>query len=141
MKGLQEPVGVSFKVMKAPAAEKRVLTLWASIAADADGNEVTDSHGDIITAEALEAAAWDFLARSRVIGVEHTFMGLGELVGSLFLGADLQKALNIKAPVGWLIQVRLPETPDGDAILAAYQAEDWDSASVGGWGYGEELPA
>lgn len=126
--------------MKAPAPEKRVLTLWASIAADADGNEVTDSHGDVITADALEAAAWDFLAKSRVIGVEHTFMGMGELVGSLFLSADVQKALGIKVPMGWLIQVRLPANADGDAILAAYQAEDWDSASVGGWGYGEEIP-
>lgn len=137
------PVAMPLRVMKDATgtpvkAKKRVITIWASVSADEEGNILTDTHGHQIPEDEMEAMAWDFVANVRVIGAGHEVMGVAQLVGSLPLTADIQKALGAKTLRGWLIQVRLPLGEAGDALLAAYESGEWEGASIAG--VGEEVP-
>lgn len=114
--------------------EQRVVRGWASVAT-VGGKPVIDLQNDLIDIEELRKAARDFLTGSRASLHSHAGEPIGEVVESLVLDADMQKALGVDLGMeGWLIGIRVAD----DAAWAEVRKGSLMSFSIGGWAVREE---
>jgi len=74
--------------------EQRLVFGWFSVATEG-GEEVVDSHQDIIEDAVLEKAAYNFVIVARVGGDMHEKIGVGHLVESMVFTKEKQEALGI----------------------------------------------
>lgn len=93
----------------------RTVYGWASVSS-ADGAMVTDHQDDQISDGEIVKAAHEFMASSRLGGLLHARddAGMahrgGEIVESLVLSADIQKALGVElGRTGWFIGYRVAD--------------------------------
>lgn len=96
-------------------AEKRLVTGWAYVAEDADGNQVVDFGRAILPASVLEEGAIDFMRRNTQLtsGIMHMKDSVGNkiqagvLVESFVFTREKWAALGGKPPgaptAGWLV--------------------------------------
>lgn len=112
---IEDMIGMSteFQVAKSNEAEQIVFG-WFNIAKTKNGDEITDSHGHVIDAEALEFAAYNFVLSSRAAGVDHNDeKPVGLLVESMFFNDEKLEALGLEKgvlPTGWFGGFYIPDT-------------------------------
>lgn len=98
---------VAFTVVaKAQRAEKRYVYGYAMVSATKEGQTIVDLQGDSIEPEALEEASAEFVKFYRQGGEDHEGVAPNQLIASLVMTADLQKALGLPdgtLPVGWIV--------------------------------------
>ena len=113
--------GNPIEVVKADDDRRQVFG-WASVAFTADGEQVVDSHGDVIDEVELEAAAYDFLRSGGWSGDEHSDQTPFSLViESVVMTRDKQAAMGIAdgtMPVGWWIGVQITDADLWEKIRA-----------------------
>lgn len=104
----KSPVTITSVVISKTEDDQQVVWGWASVVEE-NGEEVTDHQGDVISAEDMQKAAWDFVKTVRAGKVMHEGDYKTELVDSVFMSNDLQKALGINLKkVGWLVGFHVP---------------------------------
>jgi hypothetical protein len=111
---------------------------WLSVSQDENGNLIVDHHGDIITPDELEQAAYDFVLYSRQAGEMHETIGVGRLVESMVFTKDKQAALGIPSgtvPVGWWVGFKIDD-PD---VWAKVKSGEYAAFSIGGMAIREEV--
>jgi hypothetical protein len=128
-----------FKSLTTPGAMKQGLVYgWASVI-EKNGKVVTDHQGDRISVDELTKAAHDYMSNSRIGGAMHmhdsdkpdTPLSAGEVVESMVMSHDLQKALGIDlGRVGWLIGYRI----DDEHVRKAAASGTLPAFSIGGKG-------
>lgn len=104
---------VGFDVYKA-REDEGLVSGWANIALDKDGNAPLDWQDDIIKPETLEKAAIGFMQDYRGSGVMHEGESKGTVVESIVLTKEKQRAIGIPegtVPEGWFITVKVHD-PD-----------------------------
>jgi hypothetical protein len=69
---------------------------WASVAKDADGNDLEDLQGDVIELDELEKAAYDFMLYSRNVDEMHDGPVKGQLVESFMVTPDKLAKMGLK---------------------------------------------
>lgn len=102
-------VSVGFEVYKA-REDEQLVSGWANVALDVDGNAPLDWQDDIIAPETLEKAAIGFMLDYRGSGEMHKGDSVGTVVESIVLTKEKQKALGIPegtVPEGWFITVKV----------------------------------
>lgn len=115
--------------------EKRLVYGWASIVEE-NGNPVTDHQGDIINPAELAKAAHEYMIQSRMAKVMHTGSKRGELVESLVLTKDVQKALGIDlGKVGWFVGFKIND----DETWNRVKKGELKMFSIGGRGKREQI--
>jgi hypothetical protein len=77
--------------------DKKQVFGWASIAS-IDGKPITDTQGDLITSDTLEAAAYDYVLEARKAGEMHKAAGddvkkVGSMIESCVFTREKQKAM------------------------------------------------
>lgn len=91
--------------------EKRLVTGWASVTKDANGNYITDYDGDIIPTEELEKAAHEAFAEAGGkgrAGDMHEVTGAADIVESFVATAEKRKALGFgEGPEGWVVTLKI----------------------------------
>lgn len=123
------PVKMDGLVVKSDS-EKRLVYGWASIV-EKGGEPVIDHQGDVIHPNELVRAAHGFIKSGRAAKVMHKGKQVGEIVESLVMTADIQKALGIDLGlVGWFIGMHVPDDGAWDAV----QKGLLKSFSIGGRG-------
>jgi hypothetical protein len=128
-----------FKSLTTPGTMKQGLVYgWASVI-EKNGKVVTDHQGDRISVDELTKAAHDYMSNSRIGGAMHmhdsdkpdTPLSAGEVVESMVMSHDLQKALGIDlGRVGWLIGYRI----DDEHVRKAAASGTLPAFSIGGKG-------
>lgn len=106
---------INLPIMKMAATseateEQQLVSGWANVALDKDGNPPFDWSDDIIPPNELEKAAVQFMMDYRDSGAMHTGNSKGTIVESIVLTKDKQKALGIPdntVPEGWFITVKV----------------------------------
>ena len=85
--------------------DEQLVFGWASVAKDAKGNRPLDWHGDLIDAEDLEVAVYDFVLNFRESNEMHKANSTnGKLVESIMFTKEKMKAMGIPdgiVPEGW----------------------------------------
>lgn len=78
---------------------------WASRAVGEDGAPIVDHQGDIIPAEELEAAAYEFAKAAGPANVMHDGPDVGTVIESLVLTPEKREAMGLPASpgVGWWV--------------------------------------
>lgn len=114
-------------------AERQLVYGFASVITKDDGSYEEDTQGDVIFEEDLLDAAHQYMRKSRQIGLNHRIKsGIGEVVESVVLTRDVQKALGVHPPrpVAWFIgaHVANPE------IWARVRSGELAAFSIGGTG-------
>lgn len=102
-------IGVDFNVYKA-RDDQQLVSGWANIALDKDGNAPLDWQDDVIAPETLEKAAMQFMMDYRGSGEMHKGNSKGTVVESIVLTKEKQEAIGIPAgvvPEGWFITVKV----------------------------------
>lgn len=126
------------KLAKKQPAQQLVFG-WLSVAIDAAGKPVVDHEGDIIPAEELEQAAYDFVLYSRQAGEMHERIGIGRLVESMVFTKEKTEALGIPEgtlPVsGWWVGFKIDD-PD---VWAKIESGEYQAFSIGGTAEREEV--
>lgn len=94
--------------------DKRLVFGWASIAVNADGEQLEDHQHDLIDPEDLEEAVYEYVLNFRDTGEEHisTLRKKGKLVESCVFTVEKQKAMGIPEgilPVGWWIGFKIED--------------------------------
>lgn len=90
--------------------DKRLVSGWANVSINADGDYPLDWQDDIIPPEVLEEAAIAFMEDYRLSGVEHVGHSVGVVVESIVMTKDKQIAMCIPegiVPEGWFITVKV----------------------------------
>lgn len=117
----------SFVITKADP-DQRLIFGWASVV-EKDGIAVIDKQGDVIPAEELEKAAYDFVLFSRRQGDMHDRTGVGRMVESMVFTREKQAALGIDLKkVAWWVGFRV----DDDGLWAAHKRGERPEFSIGG---------
>lgn len=122
------------EVFKTNEAEQMVVMI-ASVAKK-DGELVKDLHGDEMDSQALVEFSRDILRGTRAGQFDHNGDNRFEIVQSLFLGEDIQKALGID--LGFeplLVEMHIPDKNDWAQVMKG----EW-GASIRGTMYVEEPP-
>jgi hypothetical protein len=116
--------------------EERVVYGFASVA-DEDGQPVVDRQGDILPVTELVKVAHKFIKSGRVGGIMHKMgadgkpVSIGEVVESVVLRPELQKALGIDLKKSaWLIGVHISD----DETWARVKKGELGAFSIGGRG-------
>lgn len=123
-------------VSKVDSVKKQVFG-WASVT-DVKDTELVDLQGDIISADEMEAAAYDFVLHSRTAGEMHERTGVGKLIESIVLTKEKQAALGIDlGKVGWWIGFQVTD----DDVWKKIESGEYRSFSIGGTGVREALSA
>lgn len=92
-------------------ADKKLVFGFASAA------DTVDSHGDIISADELERAAYDFVINSRAGHEMHNGKKIADLVESFFISADKAQLLGLTHHVGhWWIGFHINDDDVWDKI-------------------------
>lgn len=131
---------VTAEIAKTSDDELRVVWGWASVAT-VGGRPVIDHEGDIIPVAELQKAAHEFMAKSRIGGVDHSYEGddpvqIGEVVDSVVLTRDVQKALGVDlGREGWWVGVKIHD----DAIWQGIKDGQYAAFSIGGSGVRQEV--
>jgi hypothetical protein len=129
--GLEPPALPDVTLTK--VADQRIVYGWASVATER-GTPVIDREGDVMELSVLQKGVHAFM-QSRALGVMHNDVGLGEVVDSIVLTADVQKALGVDLRrEGWFVGVHVTD----DATWARVQSGELRAFSLGGVG-GVEL--
>ena len=106
-------LGIDFQLYKA-REDQGLVSGWANVALDKDGNAPIDWQGDTISPATLEKAAIAFMQDYRSSGVMHKGTSKGTVVESIVLTKEKQQALGIPegiVPEGWFITVKVHD-PD-----------------------------
>ncbi len=101
---------ISFVIYKDQSFEKGLVSGWANVSKNIDGNYPLDWQGDIIEPSDLEDAAIAFMKDYRDSGVGHEGGSVGTVVESIVFTKDKQLAMGIPegtVPEGWFITVQL----------------------------------
>ena len=101
----------TFKIQKS-VDEKRLAFGWASVAATAAGDTVTDYYEDIIEPDELEQAAYNFVQFYREGGEMHERGGCAVLVESVIFTKEKMAAMGIPdgvVPEGWWIGFKVTD--------------------------------
>lgn len=113
--------------------EQRIVYGFASVIEDA-GGMVVDSQGDIIDEATLVKAAHEFVKAERTAKAMHQGNPVGEIVESIVLTKDVQKAMGIKIDkVGWFIGMKIHD----DNVWKQVKAGTLAAFSIGGRGHRE----
>lgn len=102
-------IGVDFELYKA-REDEGLVSGWANVALDKDGNAPIDWQGDVIHPATLEKAAIAFMLDYRGSGEMHKGMSKGTVVESIVLTKEKQAAMGIPdgiVPEGWFITVKV----------------------------------
>lgn len=102
-------IGVDFELYKA-REEEGLVSGWANVALDKDGNAPVDWQDDVIAPETLEKAAISFMMDYRGSGEMHKGNSKGTVVESIVLTKEKQRAIGIPegvVPEGWFITVKV----------------------------------
>lgn len=118
------------RILKADP-DKRLIFGWASVA-ETDGQVIVDKQGDIIPADALEDAAYEYVLSSRDGGDMHERRGVSKLVASIVLTPDIKRAMGITKMVpdhvGWFVGFKVHD----DDLWAAIKRGERPEFSIGG---------
>lgn len=102
-------IGVDFNLYKA-REDEQLVSGWANVALDKDGNAPLDWQDDIIDPCTLEKAAMQFMMDYRSSGEMHKGNSKGTVVESIVLTKEKQAAMGIPegtVPEGWFITVKV----------------------------------
>lgn len=105
-------LSVDFNVYKA-RDDERLVSGWANVALDKDGNAPLDWQDDVIAPATLEKAAIQFMLDYRDSGEMHKGNSRGTVVESIVLTKEKQEAIGIPAgtvPEGWFITVKVHDS-------------------------------
>lgn len=103
---------LEFVIYKGQSFEKGLVSGWANVAKNTDGNATLDWQGDYIDPSDLEDAAIEFMKEYRDSGVNHEGASTGIVVESIVMTKDKQAAMGIPegvVPEGWFITVQLQD--------------------------------
>ncbi len=89
-----------------------------------------DSQNDWVNPENLRKAAWDFMAKSRVIGHQHKGKAKAEVVESFIAPMNMAVDGEEITKGSWVLAVRIQD----DTIWKAVQDGELNSFSIGGKG-------
>lgn len=106
-------LSVNFDIYKA-REDEQLVSGWANVALDKDGNAPIDWQDDIIAPETLEKAAIQFMMEYRESGEMHKGNSKGTVVESIVFTKEKQQAIGIPegtVPEGWFITVKVHD-PD-----------------------------
>lgn len=124
------PFSISAVVVAKTEDDKQIVWGWASVVEE-NGVEVEDHQGDVISSEDMQKAAHDFVRNVRMGKVMHEGAYKTELVDSVFMSNDLQKALGIDlGKVGWLVGFHVPDA----GVWKRVKSGDLPAFSIGGRG-------
>lgn len=115
--------------------DKRLVTAFAYVARDKNGNQVVDWSGDVVSdADNLEKAAHDFILKSRAADLNHNRTPVGEVVESFVFTPDKIEKLGVPEGIlpacGWIVTMRVND----DAVWARVKSGELKALSVGGRG-------
>lgn len=102
-------LGVDFNLYKA-REDEQLVSGWANVALDENGNAPIDWQDDIIEPAMLEKAAIAFMLDYRGSGEMHKGVSKGTVVESIVLTKEKQQAIGIPegyVPEGWFITVKV----------------------------------
>lgn len=124
----------SFNIAKTDE-DQRLVFGWASVAYNADGEQLVDHQGDMIEPEDMEEAAYKFVLKFRDTGEEHipTMRKKGKLVESVVFTKEKQRAMGIPdgiLPIGWWVGFHI----DDDAAWQKIKSGKYKMFSVEGKG-------
>lgn len=100
--------------------ERRLVFGFANVAVTPDGAEVVDLQDDVIPEMVLEKAAYNYVAKSGVGGVEHETMGTAVLVESVFLTKEKVEAMGLDASkyngAAWWVGFKVTDDKAWEAV-------------------------
>ena len=102
-------IGVDFNIYKA-REDEQLVSGWANVALDENGNAPLDWQDDVIEPAVLEKAAMQFMLDYRGSGEMHKGNSKGTVVESIVLTKEKQAAIGIPegvVPEGWFITVKV----------------------------------
>lgn len=106
-------LSVGFDVYKA-REDEQLVSGWANVALDKNGEAPIDWQDDVIAPEVLEKAAINFMLDYRGSGEMHKGASKGTVVESIVFTKEKQQAIGIPegtVPEGWFITVKVHD-PD-----------------------------
>lgn len=107
--------------------ERRIVFGWASVISE-NGEPVTDLQGDQIEPAELLDATTKFMADVRLAKAMHDGAGIGEVLHSFPLLADIAKSLGIETQrEGWLVGVKVHD----DAVWQRVKSGELGAFSIG----------
>ena len=107
--------------------ERRLVYGWASVISK-NGTPIIDRQGDVLNSDDLREAVHDFM-KHRTAGDMHGELGIGEVVESFVLDANVQKSLGIDLGMeGWYVGVHVPN----DAVWDKVRKGEYKAFSIGG---------
>ena len=117
--------------------EARMVYGWASVITE-KGEPVVDTQGDVIEADELVKATTEFMADVRLAKAMHAGDGIGEVLHSFPLTAEIMKSLGIECDrEGWIVGVKVGD----DAVWKRVKSGELRSFSIGGAAQREEIAA
>lgn len=119
------------------AEERRLITAWASVTKDADGNPVVDSHGDIIETSNLDEIVIKSFARGGLSkgGEMHVDIGGADIVQWLVVDSEEREALGFgKGQEGLIVKMRITD----DELWGRIKSGELCELSIGGEGVRSE---
>lgn len=121
----------AIEIAKKASAQQLVFG-WLSMALDESGVPVIDHEGDVISAEELEQAAYDFVLYSRKAGEMHEVIGVGRLVESMVFTPEKARVLGIPDGVlpksGWWVGFKV----DDPEVWSKIESGEYRAFSIGG---------
>jgi hypothetical protein len=113
--------------------ERQLVFGWLSVAVDKDGNTVEDLHEDMIPADELEGAAYEFVLIHRNAGEMHERMsGIGRLVESFCTTPEKLAAMEIPEGIlpacGWWVGFKI----DDPEVWTKVRSGEYAAFSIGG---------
>lgn len=134
IKKAKEPAAMETTTILKIDEEQRMAYGWASVITE-NGEAVVDTQGDIIEADELVKATTNFMMDARMAKMMHSGDGIGEVVHSFPLTAELAKALGIDCTKeGWIVGVKVHD----DEVWKACKDGKLKAFSIGGTGVREE---
>ncbi len=101
-----------FNILKSDD-DKRLVFGWASVAVRVDGEVVCDLQDDIIEAEVLEEAVYEYTANFAVAGEMHERSHVGRLIESVVFTQEKAEAMGIPPkvlPQGWWVGFHISDS-------------------------------
>lgn len=115
--------------------EQRIAYGWASVISE-KGKPVVDTQGDVIEAGEMMKATSEFMADARLAKAMHDGDGIGEVLHSFPLTAELAKSLGIECDKeGWIVGVKV----HSDDVWAKVKDGTYKAFSIGGMGVREPV--
>ena len=115
--------------------EQRIAYGWASVCTK-NGALVEDAQGDLIEPAEMVRATTEFMEDVRLAKAMHDGEGIGQVVHSLPLTADLAKSLGIQTETeGWIVGVKIAD----DDTWAKVKDGTYGAFSIGGAGVREDV--